>query len=969
MQFDTDETMEDIDLEIDTSDRPDSVPMGIPDATPTMEIAEAGTIAEVEAINFMCHRNLKVELGPKINFVTGHNGSGKSAILTAITIALGAKANYTNRGKNLGALIREGASVARVAVRLTNKGPDSFRHDIYGDSIWVERQILKDGTGGYRIRNHARKLVSGKREDLDAICDHMSIQVDNPLTMLTQDGARQFLTSSSPVDKYKLFMRGTQLAKLQEDYDIMQESISTMKTIVDRKRKYLPELKARAREAQLRYKQFLEVQDIDSKIDELNNSLVWAQILRKERTVKELQEVVANEEKVLERMQESMEENQNKAHGCVERIKQIKDQLNNYTHQSEPYRLERQKLARERIEIEMRLKEAERDIRLKNEAIQEKQHVHTSYDHKIQSERRRLGLVNRDQLVNEVVDLEARKQQECLRIMSINRDIDELGIQRDQVMSQINQKSASLEQASRISESLRRGLENLHRHAHNSANTYHANMPQALDDISAETRWRMSRPVGPFGAHVHLERPEYAELLEKLLSNLKDAFAVECFDDKARLTGILNRRNMSHTPILVAKRDLFDYSEGEPDPKYLTVLRAVHFDNEWVKRQYIISNNIEQTLLMENREEADRLMLNRPHNVKRCYTKALQLVGSMHGMRTHALEPYRGLPWLTQNVEPAIREKQRQLEEAVNNEEQLATEIQNLNHDLTNLHRLITEKQAQKVNADQAIRQIKDRIQQLQEQLQVNETIRISVLQAEKDTVKDEIALLIGDCRRLVADKVKIEDALKDVEERFQALQDRYQTTEALGAELENDLVRMENERGAIETHLHGKDEEFKDQKMRISLVKADLQRQTGIYKDWVAKAMAEYPDRVNPADTPEEIQRRIEHLEIQQKEKERAAGMSVEEAENEAREALTEWNEARTSLSEIDFLIKRGDSGHLRFDHEKERLVIQVATGDQYQDSTRTQDSKSLSGGEKSFSQVSLLLALWQGIASPVLW
>lgn len=34
---------------------------------------------------------------------------GKSAILTAITIALGAKANSTNRGKNLSSLIREGA--------------------------------------------------------------------------------------------------------------------------------------------------------------------------------------------------------------------------------------------------------------------------------------------------------------------------------------------------------------------------------------------------------------------------------------------------------------------------------------------------------------------------------------------------------------------------------------------------------------------------------------------------------------------------------------------------------------------------------------------------------------------------------------------------------------------------------------------------------------------------------------------
>ena len=44
-----------------------------------------------------------------------------------------------------------------------------------------------------------------------------------------------------------------------------------------------------------------------------------------------------------------------------------------------------------------------------------------------------------------------------------------------------------------------------------------------------------------------------------------------------------------------------------------------------------------------------------------------------------------------------------------------------------------------------------------------------------------------------------------------------------------------------------------------------------------------------------------------------------------------------------------------------------QVATGDQFQKGTRHKDSKSLSGGEKSFSQISLLLSLWQGISSPL--
>ena len=55
-----------------------------------------------------CHKRLEINFGDKINFVIGHNGSGKSAILTALQICLGGKATATNRGASLKHLIKEG---------------------------------------------------------------------------------------------------------------------------------------------------------------------------------------------------------------------------------------------------------------------------------------------------------------------------------------------------------------------------------------------------------------------------------------------------------------------------------------------------------------------------------------------------------------------------------------------------------------------------------------------------------------------------------------------------------------------------------------------------------------------------------------------------------------------------------------------------------------------------------------------
>lgn len=49
----------------------------------------------------MCHSSLKVDFNKNINFVIGRNGSGKSAILTALIVVLGGRASNTNRSTSM----------------------------------------------------------------------------------------------------------------------------------------------------------------------------------------------------------------------------------------------------------------------------------------------------------------------------------------------------------------------------------------------------------------------------------------------------------------------------------------------------------------------------------------------------------------------------------------------------------------------------------------------------------------------------------------------------------------------------------------------------------------------------------------------------------------------------------------------------------------------------------------------------
>jgi chromosome segregation ATPase len=95
-------------------------------------------------------------------------------------------------------------SRAKIILTLLNGGPDAHRPDVYGDEITIERTIMREGASTWKIRGkkHGQKEISKKREELTNICQAMSIQIDNPLTVLTQDQSRNFLASSDPAKKY-----------------------------------------------------------------------------------------------------------------------------------------------------------------------------------------------------------------------------------------------------------------------------------------------------------------------------------------------------------------------------------------------------------------------------------------------------------------------------------------------------------------------------------------------------------------------------------------------------------------------------------------------------------------------------------------------------------------------------------------------------------------------------------------------
>ena len=118
----------------------------------------------------------------QLTFLAGENGSGKSAVLTAIVFCLGGSARVASRGSSNKGFIRTGQNSALVEVRLSNVGEGEYKRDLYGDSIRISRTVTHTSSTYKIMDDKGRNVVEKKqKEELDRILLAFNIQV-RPIT-------------------------------------------------------------------------------------------------------------------------------------------------------------------------------------------------------------------------------------------------------------------------------------------------------------------------------------------------------------------------------------------------------------------------------------------------------------------------------------------------------------------------------------------------------------------------------------------------------------------------------------------------------------------------------------------------------------------------------------------------------------------------------------------------------------------
>ncbi|KAK2034385.1 RecF/RecN/SMC N terminal domain-containing protein [Colletotrichum zoysiae] len=960
--------------------------------------AENGIIESVECINFMCHERLYVELGPLINFIVGENGSGKSAVLTALTLCLGGKASSTNRGGSLKSFIKEGQANSVIIVKIKNQGIDAYQHDLYGDSITVERHFSRAGASGFKLKSVTGKTVSTKKADVDEISEYWALQVDNPLNVLSQDNARQFLNSSSPSMKYKFFVRGVQLEQLDNDYKLLTE-------ILESHEAKLPNLEEHVRRAKREHVEAHKLKDIAQRNEEmrktyrrLRNQLYWSQVAEQEDTLAKYNNDIAALDEEIRRASINIEHTTQALTQRDEQLERSKKTVDSESQEISAIqeRIEAadaayQDAKKSVTDIHHQLRDVQQRLKNTGQGMAE-------FESKIQAEEQRLGAgagsarQEQEALLNEAKTEEAlikkKMTEENDRLPLLRAELAEAQKAADGVKQEFDRKKGEISSAESR-------LHNLEQNRGSLWAAYDKKIPFLLQAIERDNGFQ-EKPVGPIGAHVQLTRPEWSPILETVFGATLDGFLVSNKTDQQRLARLMQQVRLDRTPpIIIGRRLPPNVNLREPDPAFDTVLRVLKFDNDWVRSQLIVAHTIDKIVLIRERARAQDVMMgdSPPPNVQACISfhdgagkrgTGLRMARSgVAGFSQSPINPFPRAPRMKSDDETQINLAKESLAHLRGDLRSIELKRRELDQTVAKCKSVVATQGQQNQSLERQILRVQARIENISAELDQYEGAdsRLITLREELEKIKaerdhhgsqygemrlrqDELNKRCEECKKALAEE---KGQMKDFQVRMAKLQ--------LAVQKAEDLRKM----AVLEKNRAFQDRD--DAVLEKERAERKRDEQAEVVANFTQQAMEKAPQRVyieegethrsiesKYATVHQQLEKRAQKLGASDEEiKERAAraeaayeaaqqlykGQQDEQAAGKLNleDRLNRWRlfqrhiSARARICFQYLLSERGFRGKLAIDHPQRRLQLFVEP-DETRKGTGGRSTKTLSGG-----------------------
>ncbi|NWU24222.1 SMC6 protein, partial [Dyaphorophyia castanea] len=829
------------------------------------------------------------------------------------------------------------------------------------------------------------------------------LQVDNPVSVLTQEMSKQFLQTKNEGDKYKFFMKATQLEQMKEDYSFIGITKKKTRVQIEQGEERLEELKQLYLEKKEIFKSIAFVNDMQNRLRDLKHQMAWAVVSEMEKEIELLKEGVKAEEGNTELLQK-VEECQVKVNEAEKKYKAIQDRLVTVSEEAQTFHPQCISLKAE--------------VQAKRKAVHETEIVYN----RSKTELKCLGK-DHEQLCKRIEELktcanqvsEPEKLERQRKIAYLREQLKAFHDEEIMINQQVDQFQQAISKCREEHSRLRREnsdmqqeldakqkqLRDLKDSKTNTLKRFGPHMPAFLEAIEmAHKQGRFKKkPLGPLGALIHPKDPELILAIESCLKSLLQAFCCDNHSDERTLQFLMSKYfTRGHRPQIIVNKfqnKIYDTSQRAVyHPEFSTVLTALEIDNPVVANCLIDMRGIETVLLIKNSRKAREVMQwNRPP--KNC-REAFTAEGDQVFERRYYSSNFARPRFLSQDVESEISHLDKEIE---NKRTQLRASQQRLystENEIRQNEDLLYGHQRHQKQLQMKVRTANAEIADL-ENMEEHQSADIHVLQEEAEENKARMESVKQDMQLQSRKMEELKNSLQAAEKQLEEVKEKIHQVEEIAGPIKAELNQAESEVENSKRRLQHYEDKQREHVACINKHKDLLVAKEKELEEKMAKARQIFSERLKVSRTIKSLDAEMNRLReninsasshhgnreeiIQQF---HYAKERYEDASNKVKnlrrfiavldEVMTErlkvYRQFLRSLSmqcklHFEHLLRvRGCSGNIIFDHKNETLSITVQPREE--EKAASSDLRSLSGGERSFSTVCFILSLWNISESP---
>jgi chromosome segregation ATPase len=575
-------------------------------------------VFKIHLENFMCHENFTMHFGPNVNFISGHNGSGKSAVLQALQCCLGVQARKTGRGTSQANFVRKGARAALAQVVLWNKGSDAYRPDVYGGLIAVEKRIDARQGSRFVLKAEDGRLVGSSRGELDRMLDHLNILVSNPIVVMTQDSTRTFLGGSvSDRNKHELFFRATLLDQVIFNVNTTDQHLQSMRELYQAKVKEVKKKKAELDEVGRQVEMARELEGIKEKSEALQCVLAWKHVKLKEEELAKARHMLTDVGP------EQLRKLEGKVRGCEEEARLAQEELvrcqRSIAAYNERYSNEEKKLqdmsTREKQAMRVKMHKENQVKRFHDRVVveQKKEETYMETLKEAQADEQAATQALMQEQETNVQKQLALKNAKKAAVQEARLDVNKIRAAASAKYDHVQKQSRIVHAAEDRLAQQRQQKQRLELEAkQGQIGKFGWDTQKVHNAIRQNQRMFDREPIGPLGACLRLSDDKWAKAAEAACGRALDMWLVHGAHDHVALKKVLAKAGNLKVSVLVVNFDTAAYNVQSATVSQgwttlLSVLRCSHKTNaHTVLNALIDSNRVENTALFESTRAAEQ---------------------------------------------------------------------------------------------------------------------------------------------------------------------------------------------------------------------------------------------------------------------------------------------------------------------------------------------------------------------------